>query len=181
MILFRVCDPRFPFLWESAAQPAARWHREGEGPVHYLADTPVGAWAEFLRHEAIVDPTDLAGVERSLWALEVATRRYATPRLDAAVLTGGEETYERCRDEAARLRARRVRGLRAPSAALRSGKAHGWRVDGGEHPGRDRDGRVYVLFGRRPAIVGWPVVERGAPPARTLGLVRPLPARRLSD
>lgn len=178
MILFRVCDPRFPFLWESDAQPAARWHREGEGPVHYLADTPVGAWAELLRHEAITDPSDLAGLERSLWAVEVKGGRYSSPALDPATLTGGEDTYEACRDEAARLRRRRVRGFRTPSAALRSGKAHGWRVDGGEHPARARDGWVYVLFGRRPAIVGWPVVERGAPPARTLGLVRPLASRR---
>lgn len=178
MILFRVCDPRFPFLWESEAQPAARWHREGEGPVHYFADTPVGAWAEFLRHEAITDPADLAGVERSLWAVEVRQRRYAAPRLDPAGLTGGEDTYDACRSEATRLRRRGVRGLKAPSAALRTGKAHGWRVDGGEQPGRDRDGWVYVLFGRRPTLLGWPVVERGAAPVRTIGLTRALPARR---
>jgi RES domain len=178
VILFRACDPRFPFLWESEAQPAARWHREGEGPVHYFADTPVGAWAEFLRHEAITDPADLAGVERSLWAVEVRRRRYTAPRLDPAVLTGGEDTYDACRSEATRLRRRGVRGLKAPSAALRTGKAHGWRVDGGEQPGRGRDGWVYVLFGHRPTLVGWPVVERGAPPVRTIVLTRALPARR---
>jgi len=31
MILFRHADPRFPFLWERADQPEARWHRTGEG------------------------------------------------------------------------------------------------------------------------------------------------------
>jgi hypothetical protein len=49
-------------LWEAASQPAARWHADGEGPAQYLADTPVGAWAEFLRHEGITDEADLSGV-----------------------------------------------------------------------------------------------------------------------
>ena len=71
MILFRQCDRRFPFLWEAANQPAARWHADGEGPAQYLADTPSGAWAEFLRHEGITNEADLAGVERALWAVEV--------------------------------------------------------------------------------------------------------------
>ena len=71
MIAFRHCDRRWPFLWESAVQPQARWHGEGEGPVQYLADTPDGAWAEFLRHEEITDEADLAGVSRALWAVSV--------------------------------------------------------------------------------------------------------------
>lgn len=50
MIVFRHADPRFPFLWEIAEQSAARWHGDHEGPAHYFADTPDGAWAEFLRH-----------------------------------------------------------------------------------------------------------------------------------
>ena len=62
MILFRHCDRRFPFQWDAASQPAARWHADGEGPAQYLADTPVGAWAEFLRHEGITDEADLSGV-----------------------------------------------------------------------------------------------------------------------
>ncbi len=40
MIAYRHADPRFPFLWESNAQPPGRWHGIGEGPVQYLADTP---------------------------------------------------------------------------------------------------------------------------------------------
>ena len=51
MIVFRQADPRYPFLWESPDQPAGRWHGPGEGPAHYFSDTPVGAWAELLRHE----------------------------------------------------------------------------------------------------------------------------------
>ena len=71
MILFRHCDRRFPFLWESSAQPGARWHAEGEGPVQYFADTPSGAWAEFLRHEGVREEKDLGGIRRALWAVEV--------------------------------------------------------------------------------------------------------------
>ena len=58
MIGFRHADPRYPFLWEGAGQPAARWHAAGDGPAHYFCDTPDGAWAEFLRHEEISDPDD---------------------------------------------------------------------------------------------------------------------------
>src|SRR5438128_1389611 len=70
-VWFRNADNRYPFLWESDDQPAARWHAAGEGPTQYLADTPDGAWAEFLRHEEITDPADLRGIERALWAVEV--------------------------------------------------------------------------------------------------------------
>ena len=111
MILFRHADPRFPFLWETASQPAGRWHAPGEGPVHYLADTPDGAWAEFLRHEEIRDPEDLAGIRR---------------------------------------------------------------VQEGLREGPDRDGQVYVIFGRRPDLVGWPVTFVGSPPEYLLGRVRHL-------
>ena len=55
MIVYRHADARFPFLWESADQPPARWHGSGEGPVQYFADTPDGAWAEFVRHEGITE------------------------------------------------------------------------------------------------------------------------------
>ena len=59
MIVFRRASAPSPFLWETAEQPPGRWHGEGEGPAQYFADTPDGAWAEFLRHENITDPEDL--------------------------------------------------------------------------------------------------------------------------
>jgi len=68
---FRNADRRWPFLWEDSSQPPARWHGPGEGPAQYLADTPDGAWAEFLRHEEIIDPADVSGVRRHLWAIEL--------------------------------------------------------------------------------------------------------------
>ena len=70
MIAFRHADPRFPFLWEDSSQPAGRWNMPGQ-LTHYFADTPDGAWAEFLRHEEIFDPEDLLTVRRALWAVDI--------------------------------------------------------------------------------------------------------------
>jgi RES domain len=174
MLVFRHTDPRFPFLWESDRQPPARWHGEGEGPTQTFADTPEGAWAELLRHEEIADPEDVLHVRRSLWAVEIGEPDLATPEVSARSLRGGPPTYRACRREAARIRATGRPGLVAPSAALRPGGAHGWRVDGGLRPGPARDGWVVVLFGRRPDLVGWEAVAEGRPDPRLLGRVRPL-------
>lgn len=172
MITFRNCDRRFPFLWESSNQPAARWNRADDGPVQYLADTPDGAWAEFLRHEEIVDEADLIGVSRALWAIEVDTDDLDTPDLPFETLTGDPSTYPRCQAEARRLRDSGSPGITAPSAALTTGSAGGYRVDGGFQDGPRRDGCVHVLFGARPNAVGWAVVIKGHPPAEILDRVR---------
>ena len=175
MIAFRHCDSRFPFLWTSASQPAARWHADGEGPVNYLADTPDGAWAEFIRHEGITDPFDLTLVRRSLWAVELPEDGYARPALPPAVLTGSLDSYAACRAEATRLRSTGVEHMEAPSAALVSGAARGWVASPNVQPApKPRDGKVLVLFGRHPECVGWPAVEAGSPPERILELVRHL-------
>jgi hypothetical protein len=163
VIAFRHVDPRFPFLWEDPRQPPARWHDAGEGPVQYLADTPDGAWAEFLRHEEIATPEDVATIRRALWAIEVPEEPAGVPELPAGVATGGPETYPACRAEARRLRDRGARRLTAVSAALRPGAAHGWRVDGLVRDAAPRDGRVIVLFGPRPDLVGWPATVAGRP------------------
>ncbi|MHB8719323.1 MAG: RES domain-containing protein [Candidatus Dormibacteria bacterium] len=169
--LFRHVDPRFPFLWEDADQPPARWHEGGEGPVQYLADTPDGAWAEFLRHEEITEADDLAGIERDLWAVELERLPATRPRLARTVLTGGVASYPACRTEARRLRSG-ADGLVAPSAALRRGRAGGQRVSRGALLAAPaRDGRVVVLFGRRPDLAGWRCCRRGRPGADLLGRV----------
>lgn len=173
---FRHCDPRYPFLWTSAAQPAARWHGAGEGPANYFADTPEGAWAEFLRHEEITDAADLAGVRRSLWAVALPEQGYAQPAgLPPATLHGGLASYPTCQAEARRLRAGGAMRLEAPSAALLPGAARGWGVHGAEveRAAASRDGRVWVLFGHA-ALVGWIAADAAAPPAAVLPLVRPL-------
>ncbi len=176
MILFRHCDRRFPFLWETTDQPGARWHSEGEGPVQYFTDTPTGAWAEFLRHEGITDEADLEGVRRALWAIETPIHQFDVrkPSLSPAVLRGGLDSYDACQREARRLRAAGAVAILAPSAALEAGGAGGFQVEGGERDGAPRDGIVYVVFGRQPQCVGWPVVEGGAAPSRILPRVRHL-------
>ncbi len=169
---FRHCDPRFPFLWQATNQPAARWHAEDDGPANYFADTPTGAWAEFLRHEGITDVADLAGVRRSLWAVELPEDGYATPSLPDATLFGGLFTYPDCQAEAARLRAAGADKLEVRGAALKPGLASGWTANRSLaiHPVA-RDGLVWVLFGICPAV-GWIAVDAGAPPAMVLPLVR---------
>ena len=153
---FRHADHRYPFLWESAAQPAGRWHADGDGPCQYLADTPDGAWAEFLRHEEITDPDDLPGITRSLWAIEVPDPVLAGAHHAAAPdMTGGPASYPSCQDYA---RTQRGRGV----------------TDNGLRDADNRDGATWVLFGSRPDLRGWRIVERGAPPARVLGLTRHL-------
>jgi hypothetical protein len=146
--------------------------------VQYLADTPDGAWAEFIRHEEIIDPADLAGIERSLWAVEVDVEGedVAEPDLPEEILGGGLATYPTCQAEARRLRSEGVSSLDAPSAALVDGGARGQVVRGGLVEGADKQGRVLVLFGRRPDVPGWQCVARGAPPERVISLVRPLTA-----
>lgn len=174
MIVYRHADPRHPFLWEDARQPPARWHGAGDGPVHYFADTPAGAWAELLRHEEIRDPADMAGIRRALWAIEVPREPEAEAALPPETLTGGPETYADCRMEAARLRLEGTEGFRAPSAALLPGGASGWTVERGLRPAAPRDGEVFVFFGRRPDLVGWPVTLAGSPPEELLARVRHL-------
>lgn len=174
---FRHVDPRYPFFWESAEQPEARWHGWNEGPAQYLADTPTGAWAELIRHEAITDPEDLSDVTRALWAIEVPeseTARAAVPALASATLTGGSVTYPSCREEARRLRAVGATALQAPSAALLPGGAAPERTDEGLRPGPPADGRTLVLFGRRPDLDGWQVVDRARPDRAVLNATRPL-------
>ncbi|MGH2556839.1 MAG: RES family NAD+ phosphorylase [Actinomycetota bacterium] len=172
MIVFRHCDSRFPFLWDAPEQPAARWHDLDEGPVHYLADTPDGAWAEFIRHEDIDDPADLQTITRALWAIEVPDEDHPEPQLPPGTLVGGRDTYPRCRAEARRLRDEGHGGFLAPSAALFPWGAAGWRVDAGLVPGPTRSGRVLALFGRRPDLVGWAATVAGWPSEDLLPKVR---------
>ena len=174
-IWFRNADRRWPFLWEDSSQPAARWHGSGEGPAQYLADTPDGAWAEFLRHEEITDPADLEGIARHLWAIEVpdAEKEPVAPRLQSAVLKGGLDSYPQCQDEARRLRAAGATSLEAPSAALQDRTARGQFTRAGLVEADHRDGRVRVLYGPRRNLRGWLCAD-GRPGERLLAFVRQL-------
>lgn len=174
MIFFRHADPRFGFLWETSEQPPGRWHAAGEGPAHYLADTPDGAWAELLRHEEIRDPQDLAGIRRALWAVEVPKLPETSVELPEEILFGGFDSHLACHREGARLRNTGAAGFLAVSAALLQAGARGWVVEDGLREGPARDGKVCVLFGRRADLVGWPVVFDGRPPEYLVSRVRHL-------
>lgn len=175
MILYRHADPRYPFLWESSGQEPARWHAEGEGPVQYFADTPDGAWAEFVRHEGIREESELENVRRALWAVDVPeSPAAAVPRLSRASLTGGLASYAACRKEARRLRAKGATSLRAPSAALLPNGALAWRVDEGLRVATKKDGAVIVLFGARPELTGWLAAFAARPHPDLLRRVRAL-------
>ena len=172
MIGFRQTDARYAFLWEGADQPAGRWHAAGEGPAHYFADTPYGAWAEFLRHEEITAVEDLATVHRQLWTVDLGDTPAAAVDLPRDVTTGGFETYARCQNEARRLRSRGAHRLVAPSAALISGGAAGMVVNRGARAAPPRDGRVIVVFGPPHQMVGWIAAEAARPPDDLLQRVR---------
>lgn len=174
MIVYRHADPRFPFLWESADQPAARWHGLADGPVQYFSSTPDAAWAEFLRHEEITDAADIATVSRSLWAIELPEETLASPDLPDATLVGGRSSYPACRAEAHRLRAQGARGLICPSAAIDRRTGSGFRTDGGLRAGPRREETVVVLFGGRPDLVGWAACYGGHPRPELISRVRQL-------
>jgi RES domain-containing protein len=163
VIAFRQTDSRYPFLWEDARQPAGRWHADGHGPAHYFADTPDGAWAEFLRHEEIADAADLATIRRQLWAVEIGDAPAVRVELPAAVLTGGPETYARCQQKAAELRRGGAVRLVARSAALVAGGARPMRVEQGLQAGEPRDGQVIVVFGPPAELPGWIAADAASP------------------
>lgn len=170
MIGYRHADARYPFLWERSDQPPARWHGRGEGPAHYFADSPDGAWAEFLRHEEITEVRDLETIRRALWIVELGDEPTALPELTEDILLGNEDTYPVCRAEAQRVRNQEINRLEAPSAALRPGGVVRWRVEAGEHP-VPNDGKIFVLFGARPDLVG-SLAAVGGPRADLLERVR---------
>jgi hypothetical protein len=154
---FRVCDQRFPFLWASSAQPAARWHDDGEGPCHYLGSAPKVAWAEVVRHEEIRDVDDLDDLDCAIWLVGVVPP-VVVPVLAHAVLTGDRTTYPACRAEAQRLRAAGHRGLTSPSAAVVSEQAESFGVDAaGQYVTGTSPAEVVVIWEDTPPLEGAPV------------------------
>jgi hypothetical protein len=172
VIVFRQVDARYPFLWEDATQPAGRWHADGEGPVHYFADTPDGAWAEFLRHEEITDPDDLSTIRRQIWAVDIGDAPLQRVELPEAVLTGGRDTYSSCQQEARVMRDRGISRVVAVTAALMSGGARAMRVDGGVRVAEPQDGETVVIFGTPSDLRGWIAGNDAAPPPDLIGRVR---------
>jgi hypothetical protein len=156
MIAFRQSDARCPFLWEGAAQPEGRWHAAGEGPAHYFADTPDGAWADFLRHEEIRDAADLATIRRAIWAVEIGDAPAVRPDLPAQTMQGDRSTWPACQAAARELRAAGQRRLKAPSPAL------------------DSEANIVVLYGEPSELklAGWIAAVDASPPRALLTRVR---------
>ena len=172
MIAFRQVDRRYPFLWEDASQPAARWHADGEGPAHYFADTPDGAWAELLRHEEITDQDDLRTIRRQMWAVEIDDAPFEQVTLSPDVLTGGPDSHARCQEAARVARSTGVRRLVATSAALKPGGARGLRFNSDEPEGEPRDGLTIVIFEAPARISAWAACVDGHPAEYLLDRVR---------
>lgn len=170
MIAFRHADRRYPFLQEGFVQPAGRWNAAGE-LTHYFCDTPDGAWAEFLRHEEVNNPQDLLTIRRALWAVDIGAPPDTQAGVDSRLLAGGPENWPACQRLAQQHR-KRTNGITAPSAALLTGAAHGWRVDGGLRAGPNREGKVFALFGPRSDLVGWACCMDGRPGEELLASVR---------
>ena len=84
------------------------------------------------------------------------------PDLPSETMTGGPETWSECQ-ASARQHRMRTDGITAQSAALKQGGAHGWQIDRGLQPGPEKNGRVLVLFGTRPDLVGWAATVNGRP------------------
>jgi len=184
---FRVCDRRYPFLWETSGQPAGRWNRAGDQPVHYLATTPTVAWAEWIRHQEIDDPDDLAGVAAALWAVLIPATWGSR---DLQVVELAIEQVLSCAPEAqaARLalveslRRQGAQGLMAPTAALH----HSDRVSPCVRVGDGLDqqdqlevpAQVILLWCSATLLPGWCCVHEGRPGPEVVPLVRrvgPLP------
>jgi hypothetical protein len=117
----------------------------------------------------VSDEADLEGVDRALWAIELGEPDAEVPD-DMA--RGGRGSYPACQDEAARLRADGATAFVVGSAALHPSAAGGRRVERGLRDGPPSDGRVFVLFGVQPDLVGWLVVDHGRPPIELLAAVR---------
>ena len=94
------------------------------------------------------------------------------------VLTGGPDTYERCRQQARALRAKGVDRLIVTSAALLPGGARAHFVRAGVQPGDPHDGVVIVIFGLPDGLFGWVAAVDGRPPDDLLSRVRHYDRRR---
>ncbi len=162
---FRVCDRRYPFLWESPGQMAGRWNRSGDQPVHYLATTPTVAWAEWIRHQEIDDPEDLAGVSAALWAVQIpeswGPRDLQVVELSLEqVLSDSPEAQARRCAVVDRLRRQGAQGLLAPSAALHNSDQ------------RTPCAQVILLWCPASHLPGWCCISEGRPDPDLLPLVR---------
>lgn len=125
---FRQTDAEWPALWRQRrriAQPAARWHREGQ-IAQYFSLYPAGAWAELIRRAPILSKDELLAWPRTLWQCWVQEHDIADLSSEERIRAIGlrpamfyDTDYEPCQALADELRAAQYRGLLSPNAALR--------------------------------------------------------------
>lgn len=177
----RVCDRRYPFLWTASGQQAGRWNRDGDEPVHYLANSPTVAWAEWIRHQEIEDPEDLEGVAAALWAVlmpEHWTQQDLQPvNLSMELVLGTTPEAKHARLALVdQLKRQGARGLLAPTAALHQSETAlpCTRVlDGTEEADvLPAAAQVILLWCEAEQLPGWCCVPEGRPGAELLPLVR---------
>ena len=178
---FRVCDRRHPFLWHTQGQLAGRWNRAGDEPVHYLASTPTVAWAEWIRHQEIHDPDDLAGVAAALWAVLIP-KDWGNQDLQAVELPMELVLGTTTEPQATRLalvdqlRQQGAKGLLAPTAALHQSDVAVpcVRVSNGIERLEllPMPAHVILFWCAADQLPGWCCVPEGRPGAELLPLVR---------
>jgi hypothetical protein len=178
---FRVCDRRYPFLWQSPGQQAGRWNRAGDEPVHVLANTPTVAWAEWIRHQEIEDPVDLEGVAAALWAVLIpdywSDQDLQAVNLSTELVLGTTPEAEAARLALVdQLKSQGAQGLLAPTAALHHSDAAlpCTRVrDGSEEADAlATPAQVILLWCAGDQLPGWCCVPEGRPGPELLPLVR---------
>ena len=178
---FRVCDRRYPFLWQTAGQQTGRWNLAGDDPVHVLAISPTVAWAEWIRHQEIEDPADLAGVAAALWAVLIpeawSDQDLQPVNLSIDLVLGTIPAAKDARLALVdQLKSQGAQGLMAPSAALHQSDAvlPCTRVrDGSEEADAlATPALVILLWCAAVQLPGWCCVAEGRPGPELLPLVR---------
>ena len=149
--------------------------------MHYLANTPTVAWAEWIRHQEIEDPADLEGVAAALWAVLIPAhwgdRDLHVVEMPLELVLGTTPEAESVRLALVdQLKDQGAQGLLAPTAALhRSHEVSPCvRVIGGEgHPDElPVAANVILLWCNADQLPGWCCVPEGRPDPELLPLVR---------
>jgi hypothetical protein len=139
------------------------------------------AWAEWIRHQEITDPGDLAGVAAALWAVLIP-QEWGTRDLDPVALPLDQVLDISPAAQEARLalvghlKKQGAQGLLAPTASLH----HSDKVlpsvrvsNGSEQPELlAMPAQVILLWCEARLLPGWCCVPEGRPGAELLPLVR---------
>jgi hypothetical protein len=149
--------------------------------VHYLANTPTVAWAEWIRQQEIHEPDDLAGVAAALWAVLIpetwSYEELQEVSLPLQTVLGTTADAHTARlNLVDQLKRQGVRGLLAPSAALhqshKSMPCMRVIADGEQAATLAMPAHVILLWCQAEQLPGWCCVPEGRPGPELLPLVR---------